>query len=161
MPSEWKQNRFVVATDPARQDVDAIHAFLSRAYWCENIPRATVERAVRHSLCFGLFDGAAQIGLARVVTDYATFAYLCDVYVLGSHRGHGLGRWLIECVMAHPQLQGLRRINLATRDAHGLYAQFGFQPLARPESHMELHKPDIYKTAAAGGQSAAQTISRT
>ena len=102
-----------------------------------------------------------QIGLARVVTDYATFAYLCDVYVLGSHRGHGLGRWLIECVMAHPQLQGLRRINLATRDAHGLYAQFGFQPLARPESHMELHKPDIYKTAVAGGQSATQTEART
>ena len=156
MHTEWKQNNLIVTTNPARQDVDAIHAFLTRAYWCENIPREIVERAVRNSLCFGLFDGAAQVGLARVVTDYATYAYLCDVYVLESHRGHGLGKWLIECVMAHSQLQGLRRFNLATRDAHELYKPFGFQPLAKPESHMEKHKPDIYKTAAAGGQSAAQ-----
>jgi GNAT superfamily N-acetyltransferase len=120
-----------------------------------------VERAVRQSLSFGLFDGAAQVGLARVVTDYATFAYLCDVYVLEGHRGRGLGKWLIECVMAHSQLQGLRRFNLATRDAHELYAQFGFQPLAKPEAFMERHKPDIYKAAAAGEQSAAQQESRT
>jgi len=156
MHNEWKQNGLLVSTDPARQDVDAIHAFLTRSYWCENIPREVVERAVRHSLCLGLFDGTAQIGLARVVTDYATYAYLCDVYVLESHRGRGLGKWLIECVVAHPQLQGLRRFNLATRDAHGLYAQFDFQPLAKPEIHMERHKPDIYKTAAGSEQSAAQ-----
>ena len=154
MHIEWKKDSWTVSTDPARLDVDAIHAFLTHAYWCENIPRAIVERAVNNSLCFGLFDDEAQIGLARVVTDYAVFAYLCDVYVLESHRGRGLGKWLIECVMAHPQLQGLRRFNLATRDAHGLYAQFGFQSLARPESHMERHKPDIYKTVAAGEQSA-------
>jgi GNAT superfamily N-acetyltransferase len=160
MHNEWKRNGVLVTTDPAKQDVAAIHAFLTRAYWCEGIPRDIVERAVRNSLCFGLFDGAAQIGLARVVTDYTTFAYLCDVYVLESHRGRGLGKWLIECVMAHPQLQGLRRFSLATRDAHGLYAQFGFQPLAKPEAFMERHKPDIYKTAAAGGQSAVQTESR-
>ena len=158
---EWKQNGFVVSTDPVRQDVDAIHAFLRHAYWSENIPRATVERALRYSLGFGLFDGAAQVGLARVVTDYTTFAYLCDVYVLASHRGRGLGRWLIECVMAHPQLQGLRRFNLVTRDAHGLYAPHGFRALAKPENHMERRKPDIYKTAVAGGQSATQTEART
>jgi GNAT superfamily N-acetyltransferase len=159
MHTEWKRNNLIVTTDPARQDVDAIHAYLTRAYWCEGIPRETVERAVRHSLCFGQFDGAAQVGLARVVTDYTTFGYLCDVYVLESHRARGLGKWLIECVMAHPELQGLRRFNLATRDAHSLYAQFGFQPLRQPEVHMERHKPDIYKAAAAGEQSAAQTES--
>jgi GNAT superfamily N-acetyltransferase len=159
MHNEWKRNGLVVSTDPAKLNVDAIHAFLSHAYWCEGIPRETVERAVRHSLCFGLFDGEAQVGLARVVTDHAVFAYLCDVYVLESHRGRGLGKWLIECVMAHPQLQGLRRFNLATRDAHGLYSQFGFQPLRQPEVHMERHKPDIYKTAATGEQFATQTQS--
>src|SRR5580765_3107780 len=107
MYNEWKRKQLLVSTVPARLDVDAVHAFLSRAYWCEGIPRETVERALQNSLCFGLFDGAAQIGLARVVTDYTTFAYLCDVYVLESQRGRGLGKWLIECVMAHPQLQGL------------------------------------------------------
>lgn len=152
MPLEWKRNELLVTTDPARLDVDAIHAFLKDAYWCENIPREIVERAVNHSLCFGLFGAGVQIGLARVVTDFAVFAYLCDVYVLESHRGRGLGKWLIECVMAHPQLQGLRRFNLATRDAHGLYAPFGFKPLARPEAHMERHKPDIYKTGTLGDQ---------
>ncbi len=159
MHPEWKQNEFVVSTDPAKLDVATVHAFLTRAYWSEQIPQKVIERAVRNSLCFGLFDGSAQVGLARVVTDYATFAYLCDVYVLESHRGRGLGKWLIECVMVHPQLQGLRRFNLVTRDAHGLYAPHGFQPLAKPENHMERHKPDIYKTTAAGEQSAAQRAS--
>ena len=159
MHTEWKQNEFIVSTDPAKLDVPAIHAFLTRAYWSEQIPREVIERAVRHSLCFGLFEGNAQIGLARVVTDYATFAYLCDVYVLESHRGRGLGKWLIECVMTHPQLQGLRRFNLVTRDAHGLYAPHGLRPLAKTQSHMERHKPDIYKTTAAGEQSVAQIAS--
>lgn len=154
MHSEWKRDSLIVTTDPTRQDVTAIHAFLTRAYWCQGISLEIVERAVRHSLCFGLIDGAAQVGLARVVTDYATFGYLCDVYVLESHRGKGLGRWLVECVMAHPQLQGLRRLNLSTRDAHSLYAGFGFLPLRNPECQMEHHKPDIYKTAAASEQSA-------
>ena len=143
----------MVSTDPAKLDVAAVHAFLSRAYWCENIPRETVEHALRHSLCFGLYDGKAQVGLARVITDLATFAYLCDVYVLESHRGRGLGKWLIECVMAHPAVPGLRRFNLATKDAHGLYEQFGFTPLANAERWMELHKPNIYKTGASHEQS--------
>lgn len=148
MHIEWKKESYQISTDQAKLDVAAIHTFLSQAYWSEQIPRATVERALKHSLCFGLFDGHAQIGLARVVSDYTTFAYLCDVYVLPSHEERGLGTWLIECVMAHPDLQGLRRFNLVTRDAHTLYAKFGFQPLAKPEAHMEIHKPAIYKTTA-------------
>jgi GNAT superfamily N-acetyltransferase len=154
--TEWQRDSLAVSTDPARLDVQAIHGFLTRAYWCEGIPRETIERALHHSLCFGLYDGDAQVGLARVVTDYATFAYLCDVYVMESHRGRGLGKWLVECVMARLQLLGLRRLHLVTRDAHGLYAPFGFHLLGRPEDHLELHKPDIYKAAVGGGQSATQ-----
>lgn len=153
MTTEWKHNNRVVSTNQQRMDVKAIHAFLTRAYWCEGIPFEVVERAVRHSLCFGLFDGDAQVGLARVVTDYATFAYLCDVYVLESHRGKGLGRWLVQCVMEHPQLQGLRRFNLSTQDAHRLYAKFGFKPLKHPEYQLERHKPDVYKSATSSEQS--------
>lgn len=107
---------------------------------------------MQNSLCFGLFDGAAQVGLARVVTDFAVFAYLCDVYVLESHRGRGFGKWLMECVMAHPGLQGLRRFSLITRDAHALYAPHGFCALAKPDQHMERHKPDIYKSHVTKGQ---------
>ena len=147
MHTEWKRNQLVVSTDPARLDLNAVHSYLISAYWCEGIPREIVERALKNSLCFGLFDGSIQVGLARVVTDYATFAYLCDVYVLETHQGRGLGKWLIECAMAHPQLQGLRRFNLVTRDAHQLYAPFGFKPLAAPERHMEKVTPDIYKAA--------------
>lgn len=153
MDHEWKRDHLLVSTDPAKLDVGAVHAFLSRAYWSVGIPRATVGRALNHSLCFGLYDGGAQIGLARVVTDHATFAYLCDVYVLESHRGRGLGKWLIECVMAHPSIPGLRRFNLATVDAHSLYARHGFKPLRHPEYHLERHKPDIYKTTAGDGES--------
>lgn len=148
MQSEWKLGSLTVSTDPARLDVVAVHSYLSRSYWATGIPRDTVERALRHSLCFGLYDGGAQIGLARVVTDHATYAYLCDVYVLESHRGRGLGKWLIECVMAALSKLGLRRLNLVTRDAHSLYSRHGFQPLAHPEGWMELHRPDIYKATS-------------
>jgi len=161
MHSEWKRNHVVISTDPARLDVDAVHAFLAQAYWCEGIPRGIVERALSNSLCFGLFDGPIQVGFARVVTDYATFAYLCDVYVLESHRGRGLGKWLIECVLAHPQLQGLRRFNLVTRDAHQLYSPFGFKPLAAPDRHMEMVEPDIYKALADDGGSTRQRELKT
>ena len=145
MHQEWKRDQLLVTTDPARIDVDAIHAYLSRAYWCVGIPHETVENAVRHSLCFGLFDGAAQVGLARLVTDHATFAYLCDVYVLESHRGRGLGKWLIECVMAHPCMPGLRRIMLVTNDAHELYRGFGFVEATDPQKLMEIRRPNIYQ----------------
>ena len=137
-----------VSTDKARFDIEAIHAFLARTYWSPGVPRAVVERAIEHSLCFGVFHGDAQVGFARVVTDRATFAYLADVYLLEAHRGRGLARRLVGEILAHPELQGLRRIMLATRDAHGLYAKFGFQPLGKPERMMELHRPDVYGTAA-------------
>jgi len=140
-----ERDEFFVSTDPARLDIDAVHAFLASSYWAMGIPRAVVERAIAGSICFGLFHGQRQIGFARVITDRATFAYLADVYVLEDHRGRGLARWLIETVIAHPDLRGLRRFVLVTRDAHGLYEQFGFTPLAKPENYMEQHWPDVYR----------------
>ena len=139
MHAEWVNGRFSISTDPARLDVDVIHSFLSqRAYWAQGRSREVVERSIEHSLCFGVYDEAAQVGLARVVTDRATFAYLCDVFVLESHRGRGLSKWLLRCVLSHPALVGMQRFQLLTNDAHALYRQFGFAPLARPERHMEL-----------------------
>jgi GNAT superfamily N-acetyltransferase len=135
---------YEISTDRARLDVDAIHAFLTQSYWSPGIPRATVERAIANSLCFGAFWQGQQVGFARVVTDKTTFAYLCDVYVLDAHRGRGLAQQMMTLVVQHPDLQGLRRMMLATRDAHGLYAKFGFKPLAAPDLIMELHKPNVY-----------------
>ena len=135
----------VVSTDPARLDLDVIHGFLKTAYWCENLPREVIERAIRNSLCFGVYDDGRQVGFARVITDRATYAYLADVFVLETHRGRGLSQRLMQAIVAHPDLQGLRRWSLLTRDAHGLYAQFGFQPLSQPERHMERFDPDVYK----------------
>ena len=145
MIHEHRRDAFTVSTDPERLDAGAIHAFLSTSYWAEGIPRELLERALRNSLCFGLYEGERQIGLARVITDGATYAYLCDVYVLPETRGQGLGTWLMESVMAHPDLQGLRRFSLVTRDAHELYRRFGFTALARPEGHMEIARPGLYK----------------
>jgi GNAT superfamily N-acetyltransferase len=113
--------------------------------WARGIPRETVAASIAASLCFGLFDGGAQIGFARVISDRATFAYLCDVYVLEGYRGRGLGKWLIEVVTSHPDLKRLRRFVLATRDAHSLYEKFGFTPLNKPEIFMEVFRPDIYE----------------
>ena len=140
-----RQGPYSIATDRAQLDIDAIHAFLSRSFWAEGIPRETVAKAIANSLCFGLFDGAIQVGFARVVTDRATYAYLCDVYVLESHRGRGLGKWLIDTVMTHPDLQGLRRFQLVTRDAHGLYRRHGFDAPANPERHMEIFRDGMYR----------------
>jgi len=126
-----------VTSDRARMDLEVIHAFLSQdSYWAKDVPRAVVARAIEHSLCFGAFDGNAQIGFARVITDYATFAYLADVFVLPSHRGQGISRAILEAIVAHPELRGLRRWHLVTRDAHGLYERFGFTPLDTPSRHM-------------------------
>lgn len=140
---------YEISTDPARLDVRAMHAYLTRSYWSPGIPFDTVERAARHSLCFGLYEKATglQVGLARVVTDHATFAYLCDVYVLEEHRGHGLGKLLMKTVMAHPALAGARRSMLGTRDAHGLYRQFGFAAPPDDGVLMQILKPDMYRTA--------------
>jgi GNAT superfamily N-acetyltransferase len=144
---DWRRDDgFVVTTDPPRFQLGEIHAFLSRSYWAEGIPLATVEAAIRGSLAFALLDPEGrQIGFARAITDGATFAYLADVYVLEELRGRGLGTFLMECVTAHPELQGLRRWALVTRDAHALYRRFGFKELARPEGWMEKADPQVYK----------------
>ena len=141
----WERPPLVVDTDPERLDVGVIHGFLRGSYWAAGIPLEVVQRSIAGSLCFGLYDGDAQVGFARVVTDRATFAYLCDVFVLESRQGQRLGTFLMECLMAHPDLRGLRRFSLATRDAHALYRRFGFGPPRRPESQMEIVDPDVYR----------------
>lgn len=134
---ESEQGGYQVSDDPARLDQAAIYAFLSQSYWAAGRKPHTQLMANRNSLCFGLYQAKAQIGFARVVTDYASFAYLADVYVLEAHRGKGLAHWLMECVHAHPRLQGLRRWALATRDAHGLYEKFGWTALSNTDRWME------------------------
>ncbi|MFI4930867.1 MAG: GNAT family N-acetyltransferase [Burkholderiales bacterium] len=148
MSEPLQRGDYAISTDVQRLDVLAIHAFLSRSYWSPGIPLALVRRAIDHSLCFGLFHRDEQVGFARVVTDRASFAYLADVYVLEAHRGRGLSKWLIEVMRAHPDLQGLRRFLLATRDAHELYRQFGFKELAYPSRLMEVLDPDVYARTA-------------
>ena len=149
MSYERRRGEFVITTDHRRFDIDAIHAFLSsEAYWSLGIPVDVVHRAIEHSLCFGLLEGTRQAGFARVVTDRSTFAWLCDVFVLEEFRGRGLGSWLIESVLEHPDMQGLRRIVLATRDAHALYERSGFAPLRTPERWMAIADPDVYKRTA-------------
>ena len=138
---EVKKDNFTISTDPARLDMDAIADMLTRAYWAKGRPRERTERALSNSLVFGLYDGEKQIGLARIVSDYAIFAYLCDVFIHEDYRAHGLGKWLMETIMSHPDLQGLRRWTLATRDAHGLYRQFGWNALQNPEKWMEILRP--------------------
>jgi GNAT superfamily N-acetyltransferase len=150
MPRETLVDGYLISDDPARLDVGAIHAYLARSYWAAGIPREIVERAVRNSLCVGLYTaGGEQVGLIRVVTDGATFAWLCDVYVLEAHRGRGLSKAMMRAVMSHPSLQTVRRLTLGTRDAHGLYAQFGFKPVAKPESQMEKRQPQPWQQPAA------------
>jgi GNAT superfamily N-acetyltransferase len=142
---EVHRENFIISTDPARLDMDAIVNFLTRAYWAKGRPRERTKRAIANSLVFGLYDGdfVKQIGLARVISDYAVFAYLCDVFIHEDYRAHGLGKWLMETVHSHPDLQGLRRWTLATRDAHDLYRQFGWQDLENPDSWMELFRPFV------------------
>ena len=135
-----------VDTDPARLDRALIHRWLSQeSYWAKGVPRAVVERAIDNSLCFGAYLGAAQVGFARMVTDRATFAWLADVFVLPEHRGCGYSQRIMDAILAHPDLQGLRRMLLATSDAHGLYAKNGFTPLAKPATFMERYRPDVYQ----------------
>lgn len=142
---EHRRGEFVISTDRARLDLDQIHKFLTNCYWAKGIPREIVARSIENSLCFGVYDSEGkQIGFARVVSDFATVAYLGDVFVLESHRGRGLSKWLMECIMRHPSLQNLRRWILLTGDAHGLYSQFGFSAVQAPERYMEIHQPDVY-----------------
>jgi GNAT superfamily N-acetyltransferase len=138
MAPESRDGTVTVSTDPSQLDLDVIHGFLSRSYWADGIPRHVVERAVRHSLCFGAYERDRQVGFARVVTDSATYAYVCDVFVLPSHQGRGVGKQLMAAIMGHPNLQGLRRWTLFTRDAHRLYRQYGFGEARYPERLMEI-----------------------
>ena len=143
---EYRRDDFLVSTDQTRLDLDVIHGFLTNCYWAQGIQREVVSRSIERALCFGIYDGnGAQVGFARVISDFATIAYVGDVFVLETHRGRGLGKWLMECVVEHPALQNLRRWILTTRDAHGLYSQVGFTPLKAPERFMELHQPNVYE----------------
>jgi GNAT superfamily N-acetyltransferase len=143
----WEKDDFEVSTDPALLDVDRIHAFLASSYWSTGIPLEIVRTSIENSLCFGLYRSSdkRQLGFARVISDYATFAYLGDVYVEAEWRGKGLSKWLMSCIVSHPNLQGLRRFCLGTRDAHGLYRQFGFEVAKQPENWMEIKVPDLYR----------------
>ena len=134
---ESHRESFTISTDPARLDIDAIADMLTRAYWAKGRTREVIARYLQYSLTFGVFEGDRQIGLARIVSDYTTFAWLCDVFIHENYRGFGLGKWLMETVHNHPDLQGLRRWMLATRDAHGFYEQYGWTPLASPQRWME------------------------
>ncbi len=147
MNYEQSRDNFLISTDPLKIDLDAVHAYLVRSYWAEGIPREVVERSIKWSLCFGVYDGTKQIGFARVVTDRATYAYIGDVYILEEYRGKGLSKWLMACIKAHPDLQSLRRWALSTRDAHGLYKQFGFTELKSPQRWMEITNPGTYNKA--------------
>jgi GNAT superfamily N-acetyltransferase len=149
MLHEPVQAALTISTDPARLDFEVIHDFLAHSYWAAGIPRDLTRRALDHSLCFGAFDGDRQVGFARVISDQATFAYVSDVFVLESYRGRGVGKRLMAAIMAHPDLQGLRRWTLATRDAHGLYRQFGFGDPLHPERLMEILGPPYAPPAPA------------
>jgi GNAT superfamily N-acetyltransferase len=154
-----RRDGYAISTDPARLDLHAVHAYLTRSYWATGIPIDVVRRAAANSLCFGLYRGDEQVGFARVITDRATFAYLADVYVLEAHRGRGLGRWLVAQVLAHPDVQNLRRFMLVTRDAAGLYAPHGFEPPVEPSGIMQIRRPNPYappvSSAAVEGRDAA------
>jgi GNAT superfamily N-acetyltransferase len=140
-----EKDGFIISTDERRLDRGAVHEFLRSSYWAEGIPRDVLDRSIDNAVCFGLYEGTRQIGFARVITDRSTFAYLSDVYVLEEYRGRGLATWLMEAVLEHPDLQGLRRWMLATRDAHGLYRKVGFSDLAHPERLMEMVFSDRYE----------------
>ncbi|MBI1729583.1 GNAT family N-acetyltransferase [Candidatus Acetothermia bacterium] len=142
---EETNDEYRISTDRRLLDLTMIHGFLKAAYWCEGIPSEVIQRSIENSLCFGIYNGKTQVGFARVITDYATFAYIGDVFVLESHRGRGLSKWLMQAIVEHPELQGFRRWLLATRDAHGLYKQFGFKPLKSPDRFIERWSPNLYK----------------
>ncbi|MFT4925066.1 MAG: GNAT superfamily N-acetyltransferase [Phenylobacterium sp.] len=166
---QWQQGSYVISTDKSQLDIPLIYDILSNSYWAKGMPKETLAAAINGAMCFGLYDNSSgnfndnlgeslgdnlslsgqksppQIGFARVITDSATFAYLADVFIVEQYQGAGLGKWLMKCVFAHPSLQGLRRMMLATADAHGLYQQSGFTALKMPERFMELHDPDVYK----------------
>jgi GNAT superfamily N-acetyltransferase len=137
MTRGWRRDGYLISTDASMLDLEVVHGYLSRSYWAAGVPEDVVRRSIENSLCFGVYRGEEQAGFARVVTDRATFAYLADVFVLDEHRGQGIGKWLLEVILSHPDLQGLRRWMLATRDAHDLYRRYAFTELTRPGIFME------------------------
>ena len=139
------KDHFTISTENEKFDINSIHSFLTRSYWAEGISKEVIKRSIEGSLCFGVFTNNKQIGFARMITDKATFAYLADVFIIEEYRGLGLSKWLMEVIMSHPELRGLRRMMLATKDAHGLYKKFGFTPLNNADRWMQIHDPDIYK----------------
>ena len=138
---ETHRDHFTISTDPSRLDIDIISGFLTRSYWANTRPRERTERALQNSLVFGVYEATQQIGLARVVSDFSVFAYLCDVFIHEDYRAHGLGKWLVQTIMEHPDLRDVRRWVLVTNDAHGLYKQFGFTSIEDPEHWMQNFKP--------------------
>ena len=142
---DFIKDGFTISTEKEKLDIDLIHSFLNRTYWAEGISKEVIRRSIEGSLCFGVFGNDKQIGFARMITDKATFAYLADVFIIEEYRGRGLSKWLMEVIMSHPDLQGLRRMILVTKDAHGLYKQFGFTPLINVDRWMHILDPDVYK----------------
>jgi GNAT superfamily N-acetyltransferase len=150
----WRRGDYEIGTDPAKIDIAVVHGFLTHCYWARGIPEVVVRRSIENSICFGVYQIAAgegterirvQVGFARIISDRATFSYIADVFILEPHRGVGLAKWMMECILQHPDLQRLRRWALVTADAHGLYEQFGFSRVRSPERWMELHDPDVYR----------------
>lgn len=142
---EWTRPPLLISTDPARLDLAVIHKFLAEeSYWARNIPKALVRKSIAHSRCYGLYEGPSQLGFGRLITDYATFAYVGDIFILASHRGQGLSKWLVECMLSDPEVQGLRNWTLYTKDAQSLYARFGFRPPEDPLSVMTIKKKNPY-----------------
>ncbi|HLY69390.1 MAG TPA: GNAT family N-acetyltransferase [Puia sp.] len=148
----WQKENYIISDEKEKLDVQYIHRYLSnKSYWAENIPLETVKKSIEGSTCFGIYDGKNQIGFARVITDKATFGYLADVFIDEHYRQKGLSMWLMEVIMAYPELQGLRRWMLGTKDAHGLYEKFGFEPLENPNRVMHIYNSEVYKTAGGNG----------
>jgi GNAT superfamily N-acetyltransferase len=145
MIHEWQRDDYTVSTDPARLQLDVIHGFLTGSYWAAGIPRETVERSVRNSLCYGVYLGDTQVGFGRLVTDFATFAYVADVFVLDAHRSRGLAKWMARCMVETPELQGLRRWLLATRDAHAVYRSVGFETVTDTSRFMQILNREVYR----------------
>lgn len=143
--NEELASNFSISTDKSQLDLEMIDNFLKTSYWAKDIPKSIVEKSIAHSLCFGVYQKEQQIGFARVISDYATFAYLADVFILESYRGQGLGKWLIQSILTHSELQNLRKFLLGTWDAHELYRQFGFNSLNRPERYMEIVNLNVYQ----------------
>jgi len=142
---DFVKGRFYISTEKEKMDIDLIHSFLTRSYWAEGISKEIIRRSIDGALCFGVFENDRQVGFARMITDRATFAYLADVFIIEEYRGLGLSKLLMEVIMSHPDLQGLRRMMLATRDAHELYKKFGFTPLNNVDRWMHIHHPDVYR----------------